>query len=113
MTIEELKALGADTDAGLARCLNNEAFYFRLIGMAAKDAAFEKLESAIAAGELGAAFEAAHSLKGVLGNLSLTFLFEPVSELTEILRAKAQADYAPLVRTVLERRDALRALCEK
>ena len=31
MTIEELKAYGADTDAGLQRCMNNESFYLRLV----------------------------------------------------------------------------------
>ena len=47
LTIEKLKEFGADTEAGLTRCMNNEEFYFRLIGMAAKDPNFEKLEIAL------------------------------------------------------------------
>jgi len=111
MTIEELKALGVQTEEGLSRCLNNEAFYFRLIGMAVEDAAFEKLEEAVAAGDLTAAFEAAHSLKGVTGNLSLAPLYEPLSEMTELLRARKEADYAPYLEQIRCSRGAIRALC--
>ena len=32
LTIDKLNAFGADTQTGLGRCMNNEAFYFRLIG---------------------------------------------------------------------------------
>ncbi len=43
MTIDKLKELGADTADGLARCLNNEEFYMKLVGMAIKDDGFENL----------------------------------------------------------------------
>ena len=33
LTIEKLKAYGANVEEGMERCLNNEAIYFRLIGM--------------------------------------------------------------------------------
>ena len=111
LTIDALRAFGANVDEGLHRCMENEAFYLRLVPMAAKDAGFDKLSAAIAAGDLDAAFEAAHALKGVLGNLALTPLYTSVSELTELLRARAEADYETLVKDVLEKRDALAALC--
>ena len=110
MTLQELKALGVHTEEGMARCLNNESFYFRLIGMALGDAAFEKLEESVAAGDLEAAFEAAHSLKGVVGNLALTPLYEPISEITELLRSKTQTAYSALLARIAECRAALRAL---
>ena len=47
----------------------------------------EKLGAALEAGDVKPAFEAAHSLKGVYANLSLTPVFDPMAELTEILRA--------------------------
>ena len=47
LTIEGLKEIGANTDEGLGRCLNNEAFYLRLVGMAAQDEHFSGLEQAI------------------------------------------------------------------
>ena len=97
MTIEELKAYGADTDAGLQRCMNNESFYLRLVKMIPGDDNFRKLKEAIEGGNLDAAFEAAHALKGILANLALTPLLAPVSEITELLRARTQTDYKPLM----------------
>ena len=52
LTIEKLREFGADTREGLTRCMNNEAFYLRLVGMCAKDGNFTKLYDALAAGDL-------------------------------------------------------------
>ena len=113
LTIDSLKEFGANTEEGLSRCLNNEDFYFRMIRMALTDTGFEKLETAINGGDLDAAFEAAHALKGVLGNLALTPLFDPASEVTELLRAKTQADYSSYVKELKLQKDKLAALCEE
>jgi hypothetical protein len=51
LTIEKLKAYGANVEEGLERCLNNEAIYYRLIGMAAEDAAFGRLEEGLHSGD--------------------------------------------------------------
>ena len=88
ITLDTLRAFGADVDSGLARCMNNEAFYIRMVKLALSDpSGIEKLGAALAAKDVRSAFEAAHSLKGVYANLSLTPVFEPVSALTEIARA--------------------------
>ena len=110
LTIEQLKEFGANTAEGLERCMNNEAFYLRLVGMAAADANFERLPEAIASGDLGGALEAAHALKGVLANLSLTPILTPAVEITEMLRGRQQADYAPLLEEIRAQREALQAL---
>ena len=110
LTIETLRALGADTDEGLKRCMNNEAFYLRLVKMAAGDAGFDKLADALSAGDRKAAFEAAHALKGILGNLSLTPLYRIASEVTELLRAGTDADYEAYLRDLKAQRDKLLAL---
>lgn len=110
MTVESLRSCGVKVDEGLSRCMNNEAFYLRLVGMALEDAGFENLRAAVEKGDLQAGFEAAHALKGVLGNLSLTPIYEPVSEITELLRAKTETDYAPLLKRIADGREALRNL---
>ena len=46
ITVDALRAFGANTEEGLGRCLNNETFYLRLVGMALDDANFAKLEDA-------------------------------------------------------------------
>lgn len=110
LTIEKLRDYGAKTDEGLARCINNEAFYFRMIDLALKDKSFDELESALRAGDQDAAFAAAHSLKGVLGNLALEPMFRPASELTELLRSRTPGDYDALLQKILEQRAKLEAL---
>ena len=110
LTIDALKQFGANTDEALTRCMGNEGFYFKLIGKAVEDKNFDALEEAIASRDLDAAFDAAHSLKGVMGNLALTPIYEPVYEITELLRARSEADYAPYLKTIAEKRDELAAL---
>ena len=103
LTLEDLKQYGADVETGLARCINNEAFYLKMVKMALADLSGKnQLEKAMAEGDVKSAFEAAHSLKGVYGNLSLTPLFVPVSELTEILRAGSMAGVEPLLEAYLD-----------
>ena len=112
VTIEKLKDFGADTEEGLARCYGNEGLYIRLVNMLPKEGNFDNLKTSIDAGDLDAAFDAAHSLKGVLGNLSLTPMYNLSVEITELLRSRKQADYDPLVNELLRMRDELAAMCE-
>ena len=112
MTIDMLNAYGADTKDGLQRCLNNEDFYLRMVRMIPGDANFQKLYDAIDARDLDSAFEAAHALKGSSGNLGLTPIFAPVSEITELLRARTDTDYSELVAQIRKGRDELSAMCE-
>ena len=112
LTIEKLRQFGADTGDGLERCMNNEAFYLRLVNMALEDGNYRKLTDALASGDCKAAFHAAHTLKGVLANLSLTPLYGPASEMTELLRG-GEADCAALLDELLRRREALLRLREE
>lgn len=116
MTLDDLRAYGADVDEGLARCMNNEAFYLRMVGMAKAEKNFDALYAAADAGDVQGMFAAAHALKGVMGNLALTPLFAPSSELTELLRGKTEPDdellaaALSLVASVRTAQDALLAL---
>ena len=47
LTIETLRRLGANTQEGLGRCMNNEAFYLRLVNMALDEPNYGKLEEAV------------------------------------------------------------------
>ena len=110
MTLDDLREYGANVDEGLARCLGNEEFYLRLVASLKGDAGFDALKSALEAHDLEGAFAAAHSLKGSLGNLSLTPLYEPVYEITELLRTGTEMDYSEIMATIEKRRDELFAL---
>ena len=112
LTIDALKEYGANTDEGLKRCFGNEGFYLKLVKSASGEASFDKLFEAIEANDLDAGFEAAHALKGVLSNLSLDSLSEPVKEITELLRNKTDADYSPYIAKIKEKHAELKKICE-
>ncbi len=112
LTIDNLNQFGVNTKEGLGRCMNNEAFYLRLVNLALKDAGFDKLSAAVGNGDKKAAFEAAHALKGSLGNLALTPIYKPVAEITDLLRTGEDADYAAYLAQILQQRSALIALAE-
>lgn len=110
LTIEKLQNYGADVDEGLNRCMKNEAFYLRLVNMALDDAGFARLKEAVDSGNMKEGFEAAHALKGMLGNLALTPLASLSSEMTELFRAGTEADYSALLQKLEEQRNRLLAL---
>ena len=112
LTIESLRAWGADTDDGLKRCMNNEAFYLRLVEKSARDGSCDRLKEAVEAGDRERAFELAHALKGVTANLALTPMQKPVTDMSDLLKAGAEADYAALLADVLAARDGLIGLLD-
>lgn len=113
ITIEKLNEYGADTKDGLARCLGMEEFYLKLVNTMLGDENFDKLDAAVEAGEVKKAFEAAHALKGTLGNLAITPILDPVVEMTERFRNAEEmvdvSDVYPQYKDALER---FRALAE-
>lgn len=110
LTVEKLKQFGADTNEGLQRCMNNEAFYLRMVSLFFQDQSFDKLKAAIANGDLEEAFKASHALKGVLGNLSLTPLYVIIFELTELLRNQTKRDYSEYIKKYEALLQSLKAL---
>ncbi len=107
LTIDKLNKFGADTALGLERCINNEEFYFRLIIKAINDDSFINLKKEIENKNYNEAFKIAHSLKGVLGNLSLTPLYEIDYEITELLRNEKDIDYKEYIDKLLLKREEL------
>ena len=111
--IEDLVVYGADTDEGIARCMGMEGFYLQLVETQLEDSNFDKLASAIEAGDTKAAFDAAHALKGAVGNLALTPMYEPVSEMTERLRgASGPVDVSDLMNEFRDAYERLKALVQ-
>ena len=110
MTLDDLIAYGANVDEGLTRCMGNESFYLRLVESIKDEKGFDELKRALDEGKLDEAFSAAHGLKGVLGNLSLTPLYEPMSEITELLRAETQMDYSTLFAQIMDQWEKFCAL---
>ena len=112
ITIDSLREYGANVDEGLGRCMGNEALYLKLVATIPGEKNFGKLSESIQNNDLDGAFEAAHALKGVLGNLSLTNMYDKVADITELLRARTEMDYSEKVAEIMNARDELAKLCE-
>lgn len=110
MTIEILNKFGADTAEGLARCMDNEEFYLKMVDMGIADERFETLKDVLEKKDLDEAFEMCHALKGVVGNLALTPIYEPISDMTELLRVRKDMDYMPLYEKIKSEHDRLISL---
>lgn len=86
------EAYGGDYQATMARFLDNEAMYLKFLPKLFQDDSLHKLGDALDAGNLSDAFTAAHTLKGVAGNLGLTPLYESVCAIVEPLRQNKDAE---------------------
>lgn len=113
LTIDKLTEYGADVGAGLEICMNNEEFYLKMVNLMLKDNQADRLAEAVESGDLNAAFEAAHALKGVTANLGITPIKKPVSEITEFLRSKTEMDYTDLIGEITKQMKRLIALAEE
>ncbi len=88
----QLEEGGADVEATLKRFMGNDAIYLKFLGKFPNDPNYANLGTNIESGDYEEAYKCAHALKGVVGNLGLTPIFETVSVLVEELRNKANAD---------------------
>lgn len=79
-----------DVEDGLRRVGGNRGLFSRLLAMCQNSGEYEKLEQALAAGELVQAGDIAHAVKGMTGNLSMTTLFNTSAELCESLRGNVR-----------------------
>lgn len=107
LTLDTLREFGADVDEGLERCMGDEEFYLELIPDALTESYYTSIENLINEKDLSQAFEVAHSLKGIVANLSLTPIHTPVSEITEGLRNGEDIDYSPLIAEMWKQRNKL------
>lgn len=107
ITIEELRNNGADVETGLSRCVGKKDLYLKLVNMGLADTKFEELGTALQSNDLTQAFKICHALKGVIGNLALTPLYESLSQMTEKLRNNEASDYSAMYSDILSIRKKL------
>ncbi len=84
---QNLEAAGIDVTSGLERFMNNETLYEKFLKRFCDDTTYADLHAAVSAQDCEKAFTAAHTLKGVCGNLSMTNLEQLVKQQVEFLRA--------------------------
>ena len=107
---------GADYRTTMARFVGNEAMYLHFLDLLFQDENLDKLISSLDSGDLTRAFEAAHTLKGVTGNLGLTPLYESICRIVEPLRRGEVLDYRDACQDIqleFQRADQFRAALRK
>lgn len=82
----KLKNADCDIEGALARFLDDEELYIQFYSELLSDEAFTNLGLALEENRLYDAFEYAHTLKGIIGNMGLTPMFETVCDIVEPLR---------------------------
>jgi HPt (histidine-containing phosphotransfer) domain-containing protein len=96
---------GVNVETAMERFMDNTALLERFLRKFYVDQNYPKLKEALDNDDTHEAFVAAHTLKGVSGNLSLDVLFNAASEITELLRAEDLAgakEFFPKVKQVYE-----------
>jgi len=86
MNRELLEQVGIDVKAGLRRFVNNEALYIKMLLKFKDNTLLQELEAELEKKDANEAFQKAHALKGVCGNLSMSRLEESLRPMTETLR---------------------------
>lgn len=89
---ECLEAYGADYAATMERFMGNEGLYLKIFDMFFQDENLNRLGAALKEEDYAAAFEAAHTLKGVAGNMGLAPFYDAVCALVEPLRIRERKD---------------------
>lgn len=82
----KLTKAGIDANEGIRRFNNNKEMYEKFLMNFPKDEHYNQMIQAIEEKNVEAAFQAAHALKGVSGNLSLIKLHQDIIPLVEELR---------------------------
>lgn len=85
---EQLQSAGVDVTGALNRFMNNAGLYERFLKKFPADTSYQNLLNAVDAGDFEEAFRAAHTLKGVAGNLGFDNLLTYVVPLVEVFREK-------------------------
>lgn len=84
---QKLLDAGVDLEGAMERFLHNEAMYEKFLKKFLADPNYQELTSAVAEKDCKRAFTAAHTLKGVCGNLALQGLYHTISDQVECFRS--------------------------
>lgn len=86
MNSEVLKEHGINYDEGLKRFMGKHELYEKYLKRFPEDPNFAALETALREGNTKDAFTYAHTLKGIVGNLSIDDFYNTLYDIVEKLR---------------------------
>lgn len=108
--VEALRQWGCDTQCIQTRFLGDDEFYLKLLSMTAEDDGYARLLDAVARKDAKVAFESAHALKGMYGNMGLTPLYTLACELSDLYRDGTFREPGQAIETMGTQIDGLRAI---
>ena len=88
MTLEELNEKGVNVDSALERFMGNEELFRSFLKSLPQEPSYQEMMDAITQNDIEQAFDCAHRLKGILGNLSLVKVYNSICVIVEELRVK-------------------------
>lgn len=105
--LDALRAWGCDVETALERMLGDRELLLSCAQMVAEDAGFAALGAHLEAGAAAAAFDVAHSLKGITANTGLMPLYALVVQIVEPLRYGRCEGLLPIYQQLLKKREEL------
>ncbi len=92
--LEQFQMAGCDAKGVMDRFMDDEELLRECLEQFVAENDFTGLEDAISKADYQTAFEYAHALKGIVGNLGITPVYQPVCVLVEALRT-SRTENAP------------------
>ncbi len=99
---QKLRDWGCAVDEALSRVVDDRELYRDCLIMFAEDEGFSTLGKQLDDKNLQGAFDTAHTIKGVSGNLGLTPIFDTISKIVEPLRIGKDTNTAENYAKLLE-----------
>ncbi len=98
--MEMLRENGFDVDSALRRVLGKEDFYIKMLKKFPEDCSFRRLKEGLAEKDTVKAFEGAHTLKGISGNVGITPVYAADMPVVELLREGSVKGIEPYIQTL-------------
>ncbi len=111
--ISELGELGVNTNDAMQRFMGNEALYERMLKKLPPVVAQQEVMKYLEEGDYETALVNAHTLKGVMGNLSVTPLFDAYTDIVAFLRENAPEKAKERMQGVLDVQEKVVACIDK
>ncbi len=111
--LDELKDLGVNIEDALQRFMNNSALYEKMLGKLVSNVKDIEVLPSLEAGDYSAACDAAHTLKGVMGNLSIAPLYKNYTQIVNLLRDNDPDEAKKLLLETLPVQEEIIACIEK
>lgn len=110
--LKRLEKYGVNMTETMERFVDDKDLYLECLTSFLTDACFEGLNAALFAKNYASAFDYAHTLKGVAGNLGLTPLYQAICGIVEPLRNQQYDHLEVAFANVLSEKERLQQLME-